>query len=104
MKYSEVYARVINAGFPPLNEDHIRYSLEQGRVRWAVRFDKVNKHFRSLELALAFRDGCKNKNLIKPVFIQPEPKNRNVVARPYNKREYSYEPLLLGPGKIITWD
>ena len=104
MKYSEVYARVTNAGYPPLNEDHIRYSLQQGRVRWMVAFPGVAKLFQNLELAIAFRDGCKKNNLIKAVFIEPEPINRNVVTRKYVRNEYSYEPINHGPGKVIFWN
>jgi hypothetical protein len=108
MKYSEVYVRVVNAGYPPLNEEHIRYSLEQGRVRWMVSFAGVKKYFKSLELAVAFRDGCVKNKLVgaveMPVFINPEPKNRNLVTRKWVRNEYSYEPILLGPGKVVSWN
>ena len=111
MKYEEVYARVLTAGFPPLNENYIRYGLQLGIVRWMVRLDKKNltvrKSFKCLEDAKKFRDLIINEGYDKDTakeFIEPKPKNRNLVSRPYGKREYTGQDIILGPPVVLHWD
>ena len=109
--YQELYATVQAAGYPPLNEEHIRYTLEMGLVRWEVRFHcnalKIKKRFPSLEMAKIFRDAIIANGLAvpdQPVFLDHHPKNRNLVKRSYKSREYTGQDIILGPPTVIYWN
>jgi len=109
--YHQLLATVESAGYPPLNEDYIRYTLEMGRVRWEVRFStkvlRIKKRFPSLELAKIFRDAVIDNGLIVPDkvdFLNPQPKNRNLVARQYHRKEYTGQDIILGPPTIVYWN
>ena len=111
MKYEEIYARVLHAGYPPLNEDYIRYTVPLGTVKWLVRLDKKNltvrKSFKSLAEAKKFRDLIIQEGYDKDTakeFLEPKPKNRNLVSRPYGKREYTGQDIILGPPVVLHWD
>jgi len=109
--YQELYATVQAAGYPPLNEEHIRYTLELGIVRWEVRFHcntlRLKKRFPSLQLAKIFRDAVIANGLIvpdEPVFLDHHPKNRNLVKRDYKSRQYTGQDIILGPPTVIYWN
>ena len=110
MTYQERYALILAAGYPPLNEAHIKYSLEMGIVRWEVRFHhnylKLKKRFPSLEIAKMYRDACIANKFVVPIetFIDPKPKNRNLVNRPYTSRQYSGQDIILGPPTVVRCD
>jgi len=109
--YQQVLATVEAAGYPPLNEDYIRYTLEMGRVRWEVRFNSkalnIKRRFPSLQLARIFRDAVLENGLAIPDkvdFLNPKPKNRNLVVRQYHRKEYTGQDIILGPPTIIYWN
>ena len=107
--YQQVLATVMAAGYPPLNEEHIRYSLDLGNVGWEVRFHtsglKIRKRFRSLAIAKIFRDAViANGYAPEQEFLNPQPKNRNLVNRPYSRKEYTGQDIILGPPTIVRWD
>jgi hypothetical protein len=105
MKYHQILATVAAAGYPPLNEPYITYSLDQGNVRWNVRISNIKKRFKSLEVAKIFRDGLlSNGYTPEPVFINPQPKNRNIVERKYYRKEYTGQDIILGPPVVVRWD
>ena len=105
MKYSQVLAIVVAAGYPPLNEPYISYSLDQGNVRWNVRVSNIKKRFKSLEVAKLFRDALLTNGFAPdPIFINPQPKNRNTVTRKYNSREYTGQDIILGPPTVVRLD
>ena len=105
MKYSQILATVQAAGYPPLNEPYITYSLDQGNVRWNVRVSNVKKRFKSLEVAKIFRDSLlTNGYAPDPIFINPQPRNRNIVERKYNRKEYTGQDLIRGPPVVVRWD